>query len=73
VRPELAAGIESQATRLAAIQIPSGATNRERETIRIAVQSAFVAGFRRVMILATALALLAAAAAAWLIGAGRHS
>jgi EmrB/QacA subfamily drug resistance transporter len=67
VRPELAAAIGSQATRLAAVPIPGTATSPEREKARAAVTSAFVAGFRRVMLVGAALALLAAATAWWLI------
>jgi len=69
--PEIRAAIQVQATRLAAIPIPADATEGERQAAREAIRSAFVAGFRRVMLVGSALALLAAATASWLIGRRR--
>ena len=73
VRPDVAAAIESQGTRLAAVTIPPAATSPERERARAAIHSAFVAGFRRVMFVAAALALLASATAWRLIDTKRRS
>jgi EmrB/QacA subfamily drug resistance transporter len=72
VRPELRSAIENQATRLAAIRIPSSVSNADQDAARAAVRSAFVAGFRRVMLVGSALSLLAAATAAWLIDGKRR-
>jgi EmrB/QacA subfamily drug resistance transporter len=73
VRPEVRAAIESQSTRLAAVQAPADASSEDRERARPAITSAFVAGFRRVMLIGSALAVLAAAAALWLIGGPRRA
>jgi len=68
VAPETRAAIESQSTRLAALSIPPAASAADRERARGAVSSAFVAGFRRVILLGAALALLASGTALMLIG-----
>ncbi|MEO8188867.1 MAG: DHA2 family efflux MFS transporter permease subunit [Acidobacteriota bacterium] len=67
VPPELAAAIESQSTRLAAIELPAGVPAAERDPARGAITSAFLGGFRRVMWIGAGLALLAALTALALI------
>jgi EmrB/QacA subfamily drug resistance transporter len=71
VRPEVRTALRSQATRLAAIPIPPAAAPAERDRARSAIRSAFVAGVRRVMRIGSALALLAAGTALWLIDGKR--
>jgi hypothetical protein len=69
--PEIVATVESQRSKLAAIEVPSTASPEARASIESAVALAFVAGFRRVMLIAALLAL-ASAASAWLM-IGRRS
>lgn len=69
--PEIVAAVESQRSKLAAIEVPSNASPEARASIESAVALAFVAGFRRVMLIAALLAL-ASAASAWLM-IGRRS
>jgi EmrB/QacA subfamily drug resistance transporter len=63
--PQIVAAVESQRTKLAAIDVPD-ASPEVRASIQGAVASAFVDGFRRVMAIAALLAL-ASAASAWLM------
>jgi fucose permease len=65
--PAIRSSIQAQATRLAAIPIPREASPHDRESAKTAIDSAFLAGFRRVMLIGSALAILASATAAWLI------
>ena len=56
-----------QRQRLAAITVPSQVNAKAAESIKLAVGEAFVAGFRRVMLVCAALALLSAlSAAVWI-------
>jgi hypothetical protein len=64
--PQVVAAVQSQRTKLAAIDIPSSASLEARASIQRAVAASFVAGFRRVMLIAALLAL-ASAASAWLM------
>jgi EmrB/QacA subfamily drug resistance transporter len=57
---EVQRAIEEQRTRLAAITVPSGVEQATASAIQRAVGDAFVAGFRRVMLVCAALALLGA-------------
>jgi hypothetical protein len=63
---EIVTAIESQRSKLAAIEVPSSASPEARLSIEGAVAAAFVTGFRRVMLIAALLAL-ASAASAWLM------
>jgi predicted MFS family arabinose efflux permease len=69
--PEIVTAVESQRSKLAAIEVPSNVRPEARASIEGAVAAAFVAGFRRVMLIAALLAL-ASAASAWLM-IGRRS
>jgi EmrB/QacA subfamily drug resistance transporter len=69
--PEIVTAVESQRSKLAAIEVPSSISPEARASIEGAVAAAFVAGFRRVMLIAALLAL-ASAASAWLM-IGRRS
>ena len=69
--PEIVTAVASQRSKLAAIEVPSSASPEARMSIEGAVAAAFVAGFRRVMLIAALLAL-ASAASAWLM-IGRRS
>ncbi|MGO4328886.1 DHA2 family efflux MFS transporter permease subunit [Cupriavidus sp. 2TAF22] len=66
VPAQVVQAVQAQRGRLAAIEIPATAEPRAAQAVRHAVSNAFVAGFRRVMLLS---ALLAAggAACAWLL------
>jgi predicted MFS family arabinose efflux permease len=69
--PKIVTAVESQRSKLAAIEVPSSASPEARASIEDAVAAAFVAGFRRVMLIAALLAI-ASAASAWLM-IGRRS
>jgi EmrB/QacA subfamily drug resistance transporter len=69
--PEIVAAVASQRSKLAAIEVPSNASPQAQASIEGAVAAAFVAGFRRLMLIAALLAL-ASAASAWLM-IGRRS
>ena len=69
--PAIITAVEAQRGKLAAIEVPSSAGPEARASIEGAVAAAFVAGFRRVMLIAALLAL-ASAASAWLM-IGRRS
>jgi EmrB/QacA subfamily drug resistance transporter len=72
VTAETRSAIEGQSARLAALSIPKNASAADRERARGAVASAFVAGFRRVILIGAALALLASGTALILIGGARR-
>jgi EmrB/QacA subfamily drug resistance transporter len=72
VSPPLRAAVEQQKQKLAGIVLPADANPDEAAAVRRAIAEAFVAGFRRVMLLCAALALLSALAAWWLIGTTRR-
>jgi hypothetical protein len=67
LEPKIRQDIEMQEVRLAAIEIPREIDNPLKEEIRRSVDDAFVAGFRLVMFIAAALALLSAATAMLMI------
>jgi len=64
--PTIAQAVESQRAKLGAIEPPSNMQPETRAAIRRAVADSFVPGFRRIMLIAAALAL-ASAAMAWLM------
>jgi EmrB/QacA subfamily drug resistance transporter len=66
VAPATADAVLAQRAQLAAIEPPSGASPQTRLAVHHAVSEAFVSGFRRVMLIAAALAL-ASAISAWLM------
>ena len=61
--------VAEQRHKLAAIEVPEGVDAATAAAVREAVGTAFVAGFRQVMLVCAALALLSAASAALLIRA----
>jgi MFS family permease len=65
--PPIRQQIESERANLAAIEIPQLLDSRSREEIRRAVDESFIAGFRLVMLIAAALALLSSAIARLLV------
>ncbi len=65
--PALAEAVLRQREQLAGIATPAGLPAATAEALRQAIGTAFVAGFRAVMALCAALALLGALSAAWLI------
>jgi MFS family permease len=69
--PGVRQGIADQREDLAALKLPASLGEPERARIRSALDEAFLRGFRGVMLTASALALLAALSAAWLIRAER--
>jgi EmrB/QacA subfamily drug resistance transporter len=58
--------LDTERTRLAAVEIPRTASENTRAVIRQAVNECFVLGFRRVMLVGSALALMSSLAA-WLL------
>jgi hypothetical protein len=66
--PGLAGAVLQQHAQLAGIEPPAGLPPATAEALHQVIGSAFVAGFRAVMALCAALALLGAGGAAWLIG-----
>jgi EmrB/QacA subfamily drug resistance transporter len=66
--PAVQRGIEEQRPRLAAMAVPSGVDPATASAIQRAVGESFVAGFRRVMLVCAALALLSALSTWILIG-----
>jgi MFS family permease len=67
VGPVVRASLESQRTRLAAARPPDNLNSRESARVQTAIAESFVAAFRRVILIAAGLSLLAAGAAAWWI------
>jgi fucose permease len=63
---ELRRALDSQRARLAAIEIPPDTDEQTRQVIKQAIDECFVSGFRRVMLLGAALALMSSLMA-WLI------
>lgn len=71
--PALQGALDAQSARLAAVSVPASASAAAHAAIRLAVERAFVAGFRAAMLIAAALSVCSAAAAAVLIeGRGFH-
>jgi EmrB/QacA subfamily drug resistance transporter len=67
---EISEAVESQRARLAAIEPPTSASADARVSIEHEVAAAFVAGFRRIMLIGAALALVSAGSAWLLVGSG---
>jgi EmrB/QacA subfamily drug resistance transporter len=63
------AAIAAQRERLGGIELPPGLSTDAAAQAHAAIGAAFVAGFRRVMIVCAGLAVLSALAAGWMIGA----
>ena len=70
--PAVRRGVEDQRQRLAAMTVPAQVDAATADAIRQAVGTAFVAGFRRVMLACAALALLSALSA-WVVIGGNHA
>jgi len=71
VAPDVRLAIEAQSGRLAAIALPPGMGDEASLAARLAIDDAFVSGFRTVMIAAAALAIAAALSAAVMIDGKR--
>ncbi|NKI94877.1 DHA2 family efflux MFS transporter permease subunit [Rhizobacter sp. SG703] len=69
--PGVADAIRQQQDRLAGIALPDGLDAALKPALQHAIGSAFVAGFRLVMAVCAALALLSGLSAAWMIGRER--
>ncbi|MBU2410263.1 MAG: MFS transporter, partial [Gammaproteobacteria bacterium] len=67
VSPEVGALIDTQRSSLAAAKVPPGLDGATAASLKSAIEEAFVAGFRCVMLVAAALAALGSASAWWLI------
>ncbi len=63
--------VEDQQIKLAAIELPKDVAPAQREVVRQAIDKSFVAGFRRVMLIGSALALASGIASLTFIG-GRN-
>jgi EmrB/QacA subfamily drug resistance transporter len=70
ITPEIKQELDSQRTRLAAIEIPKDVDPTVATTLRQAIDESFVHGFRRVMAVSMILALLSALSA-WLMIEGK--
>jgi len=66
---ELRRALDSQRGRLAAIEVPPEPNQQAREVIRQAIDECFVSGFRRVMLLGAALAVVSSLMAWFIIRA----
>jgi EmrB/QacA subfamily drug resistance transporter len=69
IPPAVRAEMNEQRSKLAATEIPATADARTRAMLKEAVADSFVAGFRRVMLVSAALALLSATCAGLTLGA----
>ena len=67
VGSDIRASLATQRTKLAAAQPPENLDTRESQRIQTAIAESFVAAFRRVILIAAGLSVLAAGAAAWWI------
>jgi len=70
--PHVIEAVEKQRNKLAAIELPAGMDAQDAATANRAIAEAFVAGFRRVMLISAGLALASAASALILIGDPRQ-
>ena len=68
--PEVRRQLDEQRTKLAAAEVPGGTDAATKEAVERALDESFVAGFRLVMFIAAALALLSALSA-WLLIEGK--
>ncbi|HEX4961723.1 MAG TPA: MFS transporter [Thermoanaerobaculia bacterium] len=66
--PESRQAMAAERSRLADLQPPASAPAEEKARFRAAVKESFIDGFRRVMLTAAGLAVLASLSAAWLMG-----
>jgi MFS family permease len=71
--PQVRQSLDDQRMKLAAMEIPREANSATQEKIRRSIEESFVAGFRRVMLLASGLALASAVTAWGIIGGTRGS
>jgi EmrB/QacA subfamily drug resistance transporter len=65
--PAARQAVTSQREKLAALEVPKSLGSVERKRVRTAVDTAFLAGFRGVLLSAAGLALLASGSAWWLV------
>jgi len=63
VPPELRQTLDAERIRLAAMEIPRSANEALRASLELTIDDCFVAGFRRVSLIGTALALASSATA----------
>ena len=66
VSPEIRRDIGAQRIKLAAIEVPSNISIATRESTKRSIEDSFIAGFRVIMLIASALAL-ASSATAWFV------
>lgn len=71
VTPEVKQALDQQRPKLAAAETPTNLDSALRQTLKQAVDEAFVAGFRRVTLVCAGLALLSALSA-WLLIEGKQ-
>jgi len=64
--PAVAAAVEQQRNKLAAVELPAGANTEDTARAKYAIAESFVTGFRWIMLISAALAL-ASAASAWIL------
>jgi EmrB/QacA subfamily drug resistance transporter len=72
ITPEVKQALDSQRTRLAAVELPKNVDPALAQTLSDAVDESFVSGFRRVMLVAMILAVISALSA-WLLIEGRKA
>ena len=72
VPPDLAATVQAQRAKLAAVELPAHVGEAASVAVRRAVGEAFVAGFRWIMVVSAVLALAGAAVAALFVRADVH-
>jgi EmrB/QacA subfamily drug resistance transporter len=72
ITPEVRQALDQQRSKLAAAEVPTSLDSTQRQTLKQAVDGAFVSGFRRVTIVSAGLALLSALSA-WFLIEGKHT
>jgi hypothetical protein len=69
----ISTALTAQRFNLAGVVIPAGLDAETHEAVRQAIDTAFVSGFRELMLISAALAIVSAVAAALMIRGGRPS
>jgi hypothetical protein len=66
--PAVTETLQAQRSKLAAIEMPAGIDAATKEVVERAIAQSFVSGFRWIMLVSAALAIVGATGAWWMIG-----